>query len=58
VEDLTITQQKKRENILKSLRLENIVNGAINTLFTKNQNFNMGFCPFITLCKAGSNERA
>jgi len=42
VEDLITTQQKKKENILKSLRLENIVNGVINTLFIKNLNFNLG----------------
>jgi hypothetical protein len=39
VVDLTITQQKKKENTLKNLKLENIVNGAINTLFIKNPNF-------------------
>jgi hypothetical protein len=42
VEDLTTTQLKKKENILKNLRLENIVNGVINTLYIKNLNFNFG----------------
>jgi len=42
VADLITTQQKKKENIRKNLRLENIVNGVINTLFIKNLNFNFG----------------
>jgi len=42
VEDLTTTQQKKKENILKNSKLENIVNGVTNTPFTKNLNFNFG----------------
>jgi hypothetical protein len=42
VEDLTTTQLKKKESILKNLRLENIVNGVINTLYIKNLNFNFG----------------
>jgi len=42
VEDLTTTLQKKKENILKNLKSENIVSGAINTLLTKNLNYNFG----------------
>jgi len=42
VGDLITTLQKKKENILKSLKLENTVNGVINILFTKNLNFNFG----------------
>jgi len=42
VVDLITIQQKKKENILRNSKLENIVNGVINTLFTKNLNFNFG----------------
>jgi len=46
VEDLITTLLKKKENIQKNLKLENIVNGVINTLFIKNLNFNFGLLPF------------
>jgi hypothetical protein len=39
VKEETITQQKIKKLILKSLKLKNIVNGVINTLFIKKQNF-------------------
>jgi hypothetical protein len=59
VVDLIIIQQKKKESILKNLKLENIVNGAINTLFTKNLNFNFGlFALSLDSIRLGSNERA
>jgi hypothetical protein len=59
VGDLITTQLKKKENILRSLKLENIVNGVINTLFTKNQNFNFGlFALSLDSINLGSNERA
>jgi len=41
VDSITILQ-KKKENILKSSKLENIVNGVTNTLCTKNLNFKLG----------------
>jgi len=43
VADLITTLQKKKENILKNLRLENIVDGVKNIQFTKNLNFNWAF---------------
>jgi hypothetical protein len=45
-EEITI-QQKIKKLILKSLRLKSIVNGAINTLNIKKQNFNVGISPLI-----------
>jgi hypothetical protein len=58
VVDLITIQQKKKENIRKNLKLENIANGAINTQLIKNLNFN-GLLPFLlNLSKVGSNERA
>jgi len=45
VDSITILQ-KKKENILKNLKLENIVNGVINTPFIKNQNYNWAFALF------------
>jgi hypothetical protein len=59
VVDLITILLKKKENILRSLRLENIVNGVKNIQFIKNLNFNFGLLPFLlNLLSVGSNERA
>jgi len=58
VVDLIIIQQKRKENIQKNLKLENIVNGVISILFIKNLNFNWAFALSLKSMILGFNERA